>query len=62
MSILFSPLSGMFDSLSIVGIILSTPLGDKKLTFELLFRSYDFVAKAPILSMHQFKWSIWLPT
>ncbi len=41
MSILFSPLSGMFDSLSKVGIILSTPLGGKKLTFEPLFGSFD---------------------
>ncbi len=62
MSILFSPLSGMFDSLSEVGIKLSTPLGDKKLTFEPLFGSFDLVAKAPILNMHQFNGAYGCPS
>lgn len=54
MSILFSPLIEKLQTLSKVGITISTPLGEKNIKFEPLFGSFDFVAKEPILNMHQF--------
>lgn len=54
MDILFSPLTDALGTLSMFGIRLSTPVGEKRITFEPLFGSFDLVAKAPILNMHQF--------
>lgn len=55
MDILFSPLLDTLNTLSTVGVTLSTPAKvNKSFTFEPLFGSFDFVAKAPILDMHQF--------
>ena len=54
MDTFFSHLTDSMHKLGTVGIKLATPGGDITVTFQPLFGSFDFVAKAPILSMHQF--------
>ena len=55
MDILFKPLISLFSRLLRKGLKLQTPTGDEKLfKFKPLFGSYDLIAKAPILNMHQF--------
>ena len=54
MDTFFSHLTDSMHKLGTVGIKLATPGGDITVTFQPLFGSFDFIAKAPILSMHQF--------
>lgn len=54
MNVFFAYLKDVLSYLSEHGINLVTPQGNKSLKFQPWFGSFDFVAKAPILNMHQF--------
>lgn len=55
MTTFFEPLISLFTSLSTDGIKLKTPVGQvTTMKFSPLFGTFDLVAKAPILNMHQF--------
>lgn len=54
MDIFFRPLNALFTRLSTAGIKLKTPLGQESIKFKPLFGSFDLIAKAPVLNMHQF--------
>ena len=59
---LFSPLIKIFNKLSISGLKINTPLGQKILKFKPLFGIFDLVAKAPVLCMNQFNGQYGYPT
>ncbi len=55
MDVFFKPLTLLITRLSTVGVKLKAPIiGQKTIKFKPLFGSFDLVAKAPVLNMHQF--------
>lgn len=62
MDIFFKPLISLFSRLSSVGIKFTTPIGQKTIKFSPLFGSFDLIAKAPVLNMHQFNGLYGCPT